>query len=49
MSDNIVDVLPRCIYIMESGKMGIGKGLFPDSSEARDVVGAMMAEARETS
>lgn len=44
-ADHNVDVLPRFCRIIEIRHAGIERGVFPDGSEARDVIDVMMAEA----
>lgn len=46
--DHAKDVLPRCHCIMEIEHEGIDKGIFPDGSDVRQVLNAIMTKARET-
>lgn len=41
------DVLPRCQYIVGIMHVGIDRGIFPYGSEVRQVLDAIMMEARE--
>lgn len=42
------DVLPRCRCIVEIAQEAIDKCIFPDGSEVRHVLDAIMTDARET-
>lgn len=46
--DHVHDVLPRCRCIMETVYASIDKGIFPNGSEVRQILYAIMTEARET-
>ena len=42
------DVLPRCYFTVKIMQASIGKGIFLDGSEVREVLYAIMAEAHES-
>lgn len=46
--DHVVDVFPRCRPIMEIVHTSIDIRLFPDGPDVRDVLDALIREARET-
>ena len=48
MSDHVVDELPKCRCIVQIGQTGIYNKLFSDDYVVRDVIDAMMEDARGT-
>lgn len=46
MAYHVVDVLPRCICIVEIKQLSIDREPFPNGSELRDVLYAIMGKAR---
>lgn len=44
MEEHAIDVLSRCICIMEIGQTSIDKGHFSKGSKVRDVLDVMMRE-----